>query len=150
MLLLAIVLAGYWGLRKSSLLSQADAPAVGHAPGGPAAHTGDAARILELLETQRWHLQPDVSIDQLAAALQLPARRTSEIINQQLNKSFFDLINSYRIVEAQRLLTRAEQPRITVLEVMYAVGFNSKSSFHSAFKRYTGMTPSQYRKRVDN
>lgn len=71
------------------------------------------------------------------------AHYVSQVINQDLGASFYDLINRHRITHAQRLL--AERPGDTVLEIALAVGFNSKSTFNTAFRRHTGRTPSEFR-----
>jgi len=55
-------------------------------------------------------------------------------------------ISNIRIEEAKRLLTNPKDKKITVLEVMYEVGFNSKSSFNTLFKKYTGVTPSEIKR----
>ena len=62
------------------------------------------------------------------------------------NKNFFDYINSYRVAEAKEKI--AKEPAQTLLQIAYAVGFNSKNSFNSAFKKHVGMTPSAYRKKA--
>ncbi len=71
------------------------------------------------------------------------AHYVSQVINQDLNSSFYDLVNRHRVAQAKRLLVEA--PEQTVLEIALAVGFNAKSTFNTAFRRYTGMTPSAYR-----
>jgi len=71
----------------------------------------------------------------------------SILINHHLNKHFFDFINEYRIEKAMELLTNPERKEYTVLEILYEVGFNSKSSFNTAFKKHTGLTPTEYRRR---
>ena len=70
----------------------------------------------------------------------------SQVINDTLDKSFFDLINTYRIEAAKETFKKNKDPKLTVLEVMYDVGFNSKSSFNTQFKKRTGLTPSEYMK----
>ncbi|MBN1397426.1 MAG: AraC family transcriptional regulator, partial [Bacteroidetes bacterium] len=77
-------------------------------------------------------------------------RALSEIINNSLNQNFYDFINSYRIKESKLMLEDKENKRKTVLEILYAVGYNSKSSFNVAFKKHTGMTPSQFKKMHKN
>ena len=61
--------------------------------------------------------------------------------------NFFDFINQFRIDEARSILKNPEKKQFTVLEILYEVGFNSKSSFNTAFKKHTGLTPTQYRKK---
>jgi AraC-like DNA-binding protein len=56
-------------------------------------------------------------------------------------------VNTYRVEEAKRLLHNPRDPKITVLEVMYQAGFNSKSSFNTAFKKVALTTPSAYKKK---
>lgn len=67
----------------------------------------------------------------------------SQVINQDLGSDFYDFVNGHRIDQAKEAL--AVTPDKTVLEIGLAVGFNSKSTFNSAFRRYTGMTPTEYR-----
>ena len=55
-------------------------------------------------------------------------------------------INNYRLNEAMDMLKNNENIETTILNIAYEVGFNSKSSFNSHFKTFTGMTPTQYRK----
>jgi AraC-like DNA-binding protein len=64
-----------------------------------------------------------------------------------MGQNFYDFINRHRIDEASRLLTNPADEKITILEVLYEVGFNSKSSFNTLFKKYTGLTPTEFRKK---
>lgn len=102
-------------------------------------------KLLTYMEAERPYLNPTVSINQIAEALDILPKYLSQIINEQLGKNFFDFINSYRIEEAKKMLRENKQQRLTVLEILYEVGFNSKSSFNTAFKKATGQTPSQFR-----
>jgi AraC-like DNA-binding protein len=90
------------------------------------------------------YLQPDLSINNLAETLNISSKILSQVINENLNQNFFDFINSYRIAEAKQKLSDLEK-KITVLEVLYSVGFNSKSAFNAAFRKHTGTTPSEYK-----
>ena len=65
-----------------------------------------------------------------------------------MNQNFFDFINGYRIKEAKRLLVDPKGELLTILAIAEEVGFNSKSSFNTAFKKITGMTPTEYKKSV--
>jgi len=68
------------------------------------------------------------------------------MINHHLNKHFFDFVNEFRIEKAKSLLTNPAKQDLTIQEILYEVGFNSKSSFNTAFKKHCGLTPTQYRK----
>jgi AraC-like DNA-binding protein len=82
--------------------------------------------------------------------MQIPAKDLSILINHKMGQHFFDFINRYRIEAATKLLENQVKPKLTVLEILYQVGFNSKSSFNTAFKNHTGLTPTQYRKSQHN
>lgn len=91
------------------------------------------------------HLDPSLTIQDLAQQLQLPVRELSLLINRHLDQHFFDFVNEYRVHQSMRLLKDPAQRDRTVLDILYAVGFNSKSSFNTSFKKLTGQTPTQYR-----
>jgi AraC-like DNA-binding protein len=88
----------------------------------------------------------EVKIQDLAAELSLHARYLSQVINETLYQNFFDFINDYRIKEAQNQLLDQHNGHKTVLEILYDVGFNTKSTFNYVFKKKTGLIPTQYRK----
>ncbi|MEJ2622529.1 MAG: helix-turn-helix domain-containing protein, partial [Candidatus Thiodiazotropha sp.] len=101
------------------------------------------------MDEQRAFLDSKLTMPQLAAQLSISANYLSQVINEQAECNFFDFINRYRIVEAQRRLT-TETGQINILAIALDAGFNSKSAFYTAFKRHTGQTPSQYRKSAAN
>ncbi len=96
------------------------------------------------METKKRYLNPDLTLNDLAKILDLPPKELSQIVNQSFGKHFFDFVNSYRIDEAKKLL-QDPQNTMTIQEVMYSVGFSSKSSFNTIFKKKTNQTPSQFR-----
>jgi AraC-like DNA-binding protein len=110
----------------------------------------DRKRMLENLNlhmrTRKPYLEPELTLDQLASQMNMKPKLLSQLINESLGQNFFDFVNRYRIEEAKRLLTNPQDKKITVLEVLYEVGFNSKSSFNTLFKKYTGLTPSEFKR----
>ena len=88
-------------------------------------------------------LNSDFSLPELASQLKLSVHQLSQAINDGLGKSFFEMTAEYRIEEAKLLLK--EKMNIKVEEIAEEVGYNSKSSFNTAFKKLTGMTPSEWR-----
>jgi AraC-like DNA-binding protein len=96
------------------------------------------------METEKPYLDDALTLQKLAEKISIPEKQLSILINQSAGKHFFDFINEFRINYAKTLLK--EQPQLTVLEVLYEAGFNSKSSFYTAFKKETGITPTDYRK----
>jgi len=92
-------------------------------------------------------LNPSLSIYDLAKKINMQTRELSLLINHDLNQHFFDFVNGFRIRKAMEMLKDPKKKDYTVLEILYDVGFNSKSSFNTAFKKYTQLTPTQYRKK---
>jgi len=125
-------------------------------PSPPQTSTADLERIekekilltvLNYMQNNKPYLEPELTLDQLASQLSLKSRVLSQVINEILGQNFYDFINRHRIEEASRLLTNPKDEKITILEVLYEVGFNSKSSFNTLFKKYTGVTPTEFRKK---
>jgi AraC-like DNA-binding protein len=103
-------------------------------------------RLRRYMQQSKPFLDPYLSVETLAVKINLPSSELSLIINRVIGQHFFDFVNSYRINLAGEILIANEQQPKTVLEILYEVGFNSKSSFNTAFKKHLLMTPSQYRK----
>jgi AraC-like DNA-binding protein len=92
------------------------------------------------------YLDPSLTLYNLSKQIEIPDRDLSVLINRDLDLHFFDFVNGYRIRKSMEILRDPNKSEFTVLEILYDVGFNSKSSFNTAFKKYTGITPTQYRK----
>jgi AraC-like DNA-binding protein len=104
-------------------------------------------RLLVHMQADRPYLVAELTLDELAAQLAIKPKLLSLVINDGLKQNFFDFINRYRIEEAKKLLTNPPDKKITVLEVLYEVGFNSKSSFNTLFKKHTGLTPTEFKRK---
>jgi AraC-like DNA-binding protein len=102
-------------------------------------------KLLSFLDREKPYLDPSLTLYDLAEKVSIPPRSLSEVIKSSLAQNFYDFINTYRIKESERLLSDPSSHHKTVLEILYEVGFNSKSSFNQSFKKVTGRTPSQYR-----
>lgn len=105
-------------------------------------------KLTRLIEEERIFLDPDLSLQKLSQLLHVHYNHLSQIINKHMGKSFNDYINSYRIEEARKKLADPVESQKTILEIAYDTGFYSKSVFNTAFKKFTGMTPTQYKKKV--
>ncbi|MGU3376551.1 helix-turn-helix domain-containing protein [Chryseobacterium sp. M5A1_1a] len=90
-------------------------------------------------------LEPSLTIQELADQVGIPVRDLSVLINHHINQHFFDFVNEYRVKKAMTILKDPTKKEVTVLEILYEVGFNSKSSFHTSFKKYTNQTPIAFR-----
>lgn len=102
------------------------------------------SKLEELMDQHKQFTDPGLSLESLARHMQISTRTLSTVINGHYGCSFAEYINRYRLKEAKRLLV--EKRSSTVLDIMYAAGFNSKATFNGVFKRTEGVTPSQYRK----
>ena len=103
------------------------------------------ARVIELMEKKKYYQEPELTLQNLADELQVPSYQVSQAINEGLKKSFYDLINGYRIEEAKRLLLDPNNNNYTILSVGFEAGFNSKTTFNTVFKKFTGLTPTEFR-----
>ena len=90
-------------------------------------------------------LNPELGLNDLSEKLDISRHHTSQLINEQYGKNFYEFINMYRIVEAKKLLGESEN--LTIEEIAYKSGFNNRISFYKSFKKYEGMAPTQYRER---
>jgi YesN/AraC family two-component response regulator len=97
------------------------------------------------MDKEKPYLNPTLTLKELSTELSIPSRYLSQIINEHMQSNFYDYISKYRIEEAKKLLSDLSCDK-TVLEILYEVGFNSKSSFNTAFKKFTGITPSRFKK----
>ena len=105
------------------------------------------SRLTALMINEKVFLNPEITLEDLSQKLSVSSKKLSQLLNETFQQNYFDFINSYRIEEAKRLITNSKDPKLTVLEIMYQAGFNSKSSFNTLFKKKTGFTPSEYKKR---
>jgi AraC-like DNA-binding protein len=106
------------------------------------------SRIIILMEREKLYQETELTLLDLANQLQLPSYQVSQAINEGLNKSFYDVINGYRVEEAKRLLADPKNLNYTILSVGFEAGFNSKTTFNTVFKKFTGLTPTDFRNRL--
>ena len=104
-------------------------------------------RIIDHLEQSKVYRQPDLTIKKLAQQVQLPPHYVSQVLNEQLNSSFLEVINRYRIEEATKLLQAPESRELPLVAIGRKVGFQAKSTFYAVFKKYVHCSPGDYRKR---
>jgi AraC-like DNA-binding protein len=110
---------------------------------GPAIRERIRRKLQTSLSRDAIYQRSDLTLGALCEAVNENPHYVSQVISQEFDSSFYDLVNGYRIEHAKRLLR--EQPRQTVLAIAMSVGFNSKSAFHTAFRRCTGASPSEFR-----
>lgn len=92
------------------------------------------------------YFDPLLSLDKLSEELNISTGKLSSLINQYSGKNFSDYINSLRVEDAKKLLANPDFETYTIVSIGLECGFNSKSTFYTAFKKFTGQTPTAYRK----
>ncbi|EMS34332.1 transcriptional regulator araC family [Mariniradius saccharolyticus AK6] len=107
-------------------------------------------RVKQILERNQPYLHPDFSLPNLAKEAKTSVHVLSQAINEGFGKTFFELTAEYRVREACRLLKGEEGAYLKMEEIAERVGYSSKSSFNTVFKKQVGMTPSEYRKSAQN
>ncbi len=104
------------------------------------------SRLERIMQSQKLFLKPDLTLPKLAQAVDCSVNHLSQVINAGFGMSFFDYLNQYRIEYARELLTRRDEQDAAILNIAFAVGFNSNSAFYAAFKKRLGQTPAQFRR----
>lgn len=99
---------------------------------------------MPIIQQKELYLNPHLTLEDVSQELNIPKHTLSQYLNEQLGKSFTNYINAFRIEKAKQLLHTNHN--YTIEGLGYESGFNSKSTFFTAFKKHTGETPSAYRK----
>ncbi|NIM10420.1 MAG: helix-turn-helix domain-containing protein [Candidatus Aminicenantes bacterium] len=105
-------------------------------------------KLTRLMENEKIYRDENISLQSLAEKLSISSHLLSQIINEKLNRNFPDYINSYRIEEAKEILKTPRGTKVKITIVAQEVGFNSMTAFYKAFKKYTNMTPNQYKEEI--
>ncbi len=159
-----IILLGYFGFRHTSIFLpsnlQFDHPGIEKSGQGgrviniPSRTKNDDLAaldyrsLLELVESSRPYADPNLTLSALANQMGVSENRLSHIINSRSGRNFFEFINGFRIEMVISRMKNGEHMKSTLLGLAYDSGFNSKASFNRAFKKFTGITPSEYLKRL--
>jgi AraC-like DNA-binding protein len=99
-------------------------------------------RLCNVLEREKLFLNPDIRVGDLAERLFTNKSYLAQTIKIKLNKNFCQLVHYYRVREAMRLY--AQNPELTITQLCRRVGFNSMTTFNTAFGRNTGYTPAEW------
>jgi AraC-like DNA-binding protein len=103
-------------------------------------------KITREMEKNNYFSNNLASLSGLAKQINESQHHVSQVINEKMNKNFFEMLAYYRVEHAKKLIAGDKDGKITIEELAEMVGYNSKSSFNTAFKKYTSKTPSEFRK----
>lgn len=106
------------------------------------------SKLLDFMASQKpWH-DPELTLTSLADRVDISRNLLSELINSGTGGNFYDFVNKYRVEEIKQLMADPKFKDYTILAIAFEAGFPSKSTFNSIFKKFTGLTPSEYRNRL--
>lgn len=105
-------------------------------------------RLRTFMADTKPYLDPELSLSSLSKQISLSRNQLSHLINNGLGENFYDFINKYRVEEVKRLMVDPQKQNYNLLGMALEAGFKSKSTFNLIFKRFTGLTPTAYRKNI--
>ncbi|CAA9198017.1 helix-turn-helix domain-containing protein [Flavobacterium collinsii] len=101
-----------------------------------------AQKLESVMNEKVLYKNPNLTLQDLSKEINISSHQLSQLLNNNLGKNFTSFVNEFRIKEACEII--ALNDKLTLESIGYDVGFNSKSTFFAAFKKYTGTTPSNY------
>lgn len=101
--------------------------------------------IDDIIRKDKLYLNSNLDLKRIAQILSISSHQVSHIINEKTDANFNSYINKFRIEEAKKNISKDTEKQYTIESIAFDVGFNSMSTFNSAFKKFESITPSQYR-----
>ena len=105
--------------------------------------------LVEAILKDKLFADPNLTIDDLCLILYTNQKYISEAVNINSKTNFSNFLNKFRIEEARRLILNTGLLGLTLEQVMYQSGFKSRTTFNASFKKFTGMTPGQFKKQAE-
>jgi AraC-like DNA-binding protein len=107
-------------------------------------------KLQHYMKNEKPFLDPELSLSTLATAIGINRNQLSQLINAGIGENFYDFINKYRVEEVKRLMVDPQKQNYNLLGMALEAGFKSKSTFNLIFKRFTGLTPTEYKKNIQS
>jgi AraC-like DNA-binding protein len=107
-----------------------------------------SSEIERIMHEKKLFLNPELSLDDLAEALDYHKNYVSHTINDVYNINFYNLINKYRIDEAKQMLSNPKLHHLSIEGVAKSAGYKSRNVFYPIFKRFVGSTPIEYKNKA--
>lgn len=101
-------------------------------------------RVIQLMKEQKPYLDCELTLGKVAAMLDISEYELSRVLHSEMQTSFYDLINEYRIAAVKEKLLQPDSKKYTIMSAAYESGFNSSSTFYRIFKEHTGMQPKEF------
>lgn len=106
-------------------------------------------KLYVAFEKQQFFKEESITLNETARRIGTSDKKLSELINIELNSNFYEYVNLHRIDAFKKRIRNGDTKHLTLLAIAFESGFNSKATFNRIFKQYEGMTPSQFKNRVD-
>ncbi|MEE4286099.1 MAG: helix-turn-helix transcriptional regulator [Mariniphaga sp.] len=109
-------------------------------------HTGQMKlKLIELFENEKVYYKPELKITDVSQMLGTNRSYVSALINKEINCSFNEFVNKYRITEAKRIMEKDSTGNYSLNYLAESAGFGSVGTFIRVFKEMEGVTPGKYR-----
>lgn len=153
---LSIFALGYKGILQKEVFVKEERPDAGSriAPSpGTAPNRSDQdliSKLLAYMDEKKPYLDPELTLSSLAKDLGIGRSQLSQLINDGIGDNFYDFVNKYRVEQVKKLMADPQVKHYNMLGIALEAGFKSKSTFNLIFKRFTGLTPTEYRKNISS
>lgn len=150
---LSVFALGYKGILQKEIVQPEKEMEI-HTPSLPTAISKPDQELVDKLLTymteKKPYLDAELTLSFLAKDLNISRSQLSVLINEGTGDNFYDFVNKYRVEEVKRLMTDPQVKNYNLLGIALEAGFKSKSTFNLIFKRFTGLTPTEYRKNLSS
>ena len=102
-------------------------------------------KLTHLVDNEKVFLKNDLTLRELSEQMQASTHHVSQLLNEKMNQNFYELINYHRVQEVMRRLSSDKYKNLKILAIAFDSGFNSKTTFNTAFKKYSGSSPTEFR-----
>ena len=148
---LSIFALGYKGILQRDVFSMADvlpepSSQTASVPANPVRKSDPALvdQLLRYMADEKPYLDPELTLSELAKRVHLSRSVLSQLINEEIGDNFYNFVNRYRIEQVKQFMNDPAMKHYNLLGLALEAGFKSKSTFNLIFKRFTGLTPSDY------
>lgn len=131
------------------IITETDVPAENRKKLLPDAKLEEAkTELAHLMEKEKPFFDCELSLVKLAHQMNTSTHILSYIINNGFDENFYQFVNRYRVEEAKKLILNPKMSHFNLIGIAYEVGFNSKTVFNTTFKKYTELTPTEFKKNM--
>jgi AraC-like DNA-binding protein len=149
--LFLVYVLGFYGLKQRTIYKEQASPTESKYENSVLSHKKKETiknAILTLFNQKQPYLDAEFNMNILSENIGFPKHQITEVLSTEIGQNFFQFVNSYRIEAVKKQLANKNNP-FSIEAIGYECGFNSKSSFYTIFKKFTGKTPTEYRQTVN-